>query len=92
MRQQYRGRPENGARVVVPTHLTNQRGGLQVCRPPRFAFYMDKADQFVLPITFEGAPDPRPKLEKRKAVAVKRKPPQREATVVHPQQQQSKAC
>ena len=41
-------------------------------------------EQLALPHVFEGPPDPRPKPEKRKAVAVERKPPEREAAVAHP--------
>ena len=37
-----------------------------------------------LPFVFEGPPDPRPRPEKRKAIAVSRKPVQREASVAHP--------
>ncbi len=47
------------------------------------------AEQIPLPITFEGPPDPRPKPEKRKAVTVVRKPPEREAAVAHPERKRA---
>jgi hypothetical protein len=48
-------------------------------------------EQLKLPHTFEGPPNPRPKPEKRKAVAVQRKPPQTEASVAHPARRQPAA-
>jgi hypothetical protein len=45
---------------------------------------MEKPCQTDLPYVFEGPPDPSPKPEKRKSVAVQRKPPEREVLVAHP--------
>ena len=71
----------------MPLFLLDRDGVVVVNRPTN----VKKPDQLALPYVFEGPPDPRPKPEKRKTINVSRKPVQREASVVHPQQS-SKAC
>ena len=44
----------------------------------------DTRVQLDLPHVFEGPPDPQPKPDARKAVAVTRKPPEREDSTAHP--------
>lgn len=52
---------------------------------------MASPEQLPLPVVFEGAPDPTPRPDRRVAVAVQRKPVEREAGAVHPQREQKQA-